>query len=587
MFHGADRIKPTADSISTYLADLQKKQYQIPTFQREVVWDPNSVKKLWDSIFKFYPIGSILIWKTETRLHNHREIGGHVITDDLLRADYRYILDGQQRTVSLLTSLFGGRIKGREGFDPTLYFDLTVEERQDDEDDQLYRERFLFWDDIDDKGGRVTRNVSRRRRYEQGVIVRLRDVLHNYATLEKQLEEIGRGSWDDPYRQNLIRLRNVLDNYRISFIELRGIEVSEVCEIFERINQEGKPLDIYDIVVAKTYRPPQCGTPGFYLRELVEDFRKNTDGQFADELDDLTYLQMLAAIIMENVEDSGVRNITETYLNKIRTEYIEEVWADAARAFLKTFDFFDNHLHLKGPRLVPYRYFYMSLASYFYRNGEPDYELLKKYFWFYSFHAEELLRNTTHLRNHIAWLRQSREGEPAEFPRFVLDRHALRTASYSSRGRMSRAILSLLSNQLPRDWKHTDRIVIADTYYLLTDKPNLHHIFPAGYLAKNQSSNSVDANTLMNIAFIPQMTNLEISDKNPLEYLREYDNGQLEEVLPTHLIPLEILDWVRHNSMPEDALDVFVEKRIDLMADTLRQKLVGLDIRVIGHDVEL
>ena len=45
----------------------------------------------------------------------------------------------------------------------------------------------------------------------------------------------------------------MLGNYRLSFIELKGNEVSEVCQILERVNQAGKPLDIFDIVVAKTF----------------------------------------------------------------------------------------------------------------------------------------------------------------------------------------------------------------------------------------------------------------------------------------------------------------------------------------------
>ena len=114
----SERIKPTDFSIRSYLEDLTHQRYQIPTFQRDVVWTPDSVKKLWDSIYRFYPIGSILIWKTDLKLHNHRSIGGHLITDDSKLSDFNYILDGQQRTTSLLTSLYGGHIEGREGFDP-------------------------------------------------------------------------------------------------------------------------------------------------------------------------------------------------------------------------------------------------------------------------------------------------------------------------------------------------------------------------------------------------------------------------------------------------------------------------------------
>ena len=58
----ADRIKPTQASIGMYLEELRNKQYQIPTFQREVVWEKDSIKKLWDSIYRFYPIGSVLVW---------------------------------------------------------------------------------------------------------------------------------------------------------------------------------------------------------------------------------------------------------------------------------------------------------------------------------------------------------------------------------------------------------------------------------------------------------------------------------------------------------------------------------------------
>jgi len=43
----SERIKPTDFSIRSYLEDLTHQRYQIPTFQRDVVWTPDSVKKLW------------------------------------------------------------------------------------------------------------------------------------------------------------------------------------------------------------------------------------------------------------------------------------------------------------------------------------------------------------------------------------------------------------------------------------------------------------------------------------------------------------------------------------------------------------
>jgi len=46
-----DRIFPTNKGLTTYIEELINKNYQIPTFQRDVVWEKYNVKKLWDRLF--------------------------------------------------------------------------------------------------------------------------------------------------------------------------------------------------------------------------------------------------------------------------------------------------------------------------------------------------------------------------------------------------------------------------------------------------------------------------------------------------------------------------------------------------------
>ena len=373
-----DRIFPTNKGLTTYLDELLNKNYQIPTFQREIVWEKENVKKLWDSIYKFYPLGSILIWKTDLKLQNHRQVGGHQITDpNFIRAEYQYILDGQQRTTSLLTSLYGGSIENRPGFDPAIYVDMTI--RSDSEtDDESYKNRFLFWDEIDDRNGEIRQNIGKKKRHDEGLVVRLIDIKDHFGTVERRLVENPNNDYkdyDNPVRKELRRLKEILDNYRISFIEVKGIQVAEVCQIFERINQAGKPLSIFDIVVAKTFKPKTEIDSGFYLRELIDDFRNTNQSKFL-EIGDLDYLQTLAVLINRNITDSGVRNITDRYLNEIKTQQIISIWDEAKNAILKTFDFFENHLHIKTPYLIPFRYFYFTIAAYFYRNNIPNYSFL-------------------------------------------------------------------------------------------------------------------------------------------------------------------------------------------------------------------
>ena len=578
-----DRIKPTDKGITTYLDELKSHNYQIPTFQRDVVWEKENVKKLWDSIYKFYPLGSILVWKTDLKLHNHRNIGGHQIDDpNFKRTEYQYLLDGQQRTTSLLTSLYGGKIEGCPGFDPSLYIDLTIQ-NTDDTDDESYKNRFLYWDEIDTREGTFRRNLGRFNRFEEGLIVKLQEIKQNFSDVQEKIvnhPEV-KQQYNHPYWEELRRVQQVLDHYRISFIELKGIQVSEVCQIFERINQAGKPLDIFDIVVAKTYRTKTDIYKGFYLRELIDDFKKINNSRFL-QIDDFDYLQILAILIRENLPGSNIWNITPRYLNDITTEHIETIWEDAKKAMLKTFDFFENNLNIKGPQLIPYRYFYLTIANYFFKNENPNYSFLKKYFWYHAFHNADLLSNTLDINNHIELLNNEKKKSEQEFNRFLIDRNVLRRASYNSKGRISRAILSFYAAQNPLDWKFTDRNVIADNFFFTTDKPNLHHIFPTNYLAKNPGKNNLDHNSLMNIAYLTQLTNLEISDRPPLEYIQAYDqNTNFEGVLHSHLIPKDILSWSRSDEMPDDALDLFIETRIDMILEKLTDKLVDVKIEII------
>lgn len=223
----------------------------------------------------------------------------------------------------------------------------------------------------------------------------------------------------------------------------------------------------------------------------------------------------------------------------------------------------------------------LKLAYYFYENKKPDYSFINKYFWYYSFHRDDLLSNTTHLWNHIDLLEKQKEGQDVPFDRFLIDKNSLRNASYSSRGRLSRAILSLFASRDPKDWENTSRSVLSDVYYILTDKPNLHHIFPSNYIEKNRGTNRYDSNSLMNIAYLTQITNLRISDKNPIDYLKDFDCEEFENVLVSYFVSSDILNWARMDEMPENALDIFINNRIENIISDLKQKLQDVNFEVI------
>jgi hypothetical protein len=216
-----------------FIRQLANGEFLIPTFQRLFVWSAENITNLWDSVYQRYPIGSILCWKTGTRLYVHRQLGGFFIpengaSDSKMQS---YILDGQQRATSLLVSFYGGtgKVKEQFSFDYSLYFDLT-------------NATFFFEKDY------------YRHRWEASpeFLIRLREVPDLPADYRSHLSAI-RG-FSSAVETNLEQLQFVFTDYSIPVIKLEGFDAAGVCAIYERINQTGMRLRNMDILIARGFK---------------------------------------------------------------------------------------------------------------------------------------------------------------------------------------------------------------------------------------------------------------------------------------------------------------------------------------------
>jgi len=108
------KIDPRKVSFDELLRGVNKSLIQIPPFQREFVWETSRICFLLDSIYRGYPIGSFIFWKTSRRLPHHRSIGGLPLADVPLGSLTDYVLDGQQRITSLYAAIRGAGIQGEK-----------------------------------------------------------------------------------------------------------------------------------------------------------------------------------------------------------------------------------------------------------------------------------------------------------------------------------------------------------------------------------------------------------------------------------------------------------------------------------------
>lgn len=100
---------------------------RIPAFQRDFVWEPEQIAFLLDSIYKGFPIGTIILWRTDKRLKSEKNLGYFTLPEP--RKDYpvNYVLDGQQRITSLF-SVFQTDLSPSTKEWVDIYFDMLAEE---------------------------------------------------------------------------------------------------------------------------------------------------------------------------------------------------------------------------------------------------------------------------------------------------------------------------------------------------------------------------------------------------------------------------------------------------------------------------
>lgn len=104
---------------------------QLPTFQRDAIWNENRIEMLWDSMLRGFPIGSLLFATTDnyakqglsTKLAQDSSLEkAHLTKDSSGKAKF-IIIDGQQRSIAIRL----GRQKWRPGLSSRLWIDLAYQ----------------------------------------------------------------------------------------------------------------------------------------------------------------------------------------------------------------------------------------------------------------------------------------------------------------------------------------------------------------------------------------------------------------------------------------------------------------------------
>lgn len=115
------RPEARAFKVEDLMQEAQRGRLRIPSFQRRLAWDKHDARKLIDSLYRGYPVGTLLLWETQAEAQQWR--WGSLVLEAPARPDAWLVVDGQQRLVSLARVLL---TSDSDHDDFALYFDLDT-----------------------------------------------------------------------------------------------------------------------------------------------------------------------------------------------------------------------------------------------------------------------------------------------------------------------------------------------------------------------------------------------------------------------------------------------------------------------------
>ena len=505
---------PQSRSYTQIINDIELGTMKIPQFQREFVWPREKSAKLIDSIVKGYPIGTFILWKTREQLRAVRDIGG-VELPPTPSGDYaEQVLDGQQRLTSLYAAVKGVTLDrsdgGKEEFSQ-ICIDL----------------------DADADTETAVALAAPPGNGQTGRYVRLIDVLaEDFDFLASLTSE---------RRQRLRGHSRRIKEYRFSVIMIQDAPIDVATEIFTRINVTGKPLSVFEVMVAKTYDHDK----GF---DLAERYRL-----LLEELEAVGYETIPPSAILQIASLLIVGEARKQDILRLPTEQFRTVWPRVEQSIKSACDYFRSAYRIPVSKLLPYASLVVPFAVFFDKHPDkPSGEqiaLLRELFWRISLTGRYTSATETKLAQDAKRVLAIAAGkEPKYDPSFAIDISADAIDRYgffrASRS-FVKAVLCLLAFQQPRSFDDDGLVRIANDWLKQANSKNYHHFFPKAVLRK-QGVDPGRINHVANITIVDDFLNKrKIKTRKPSDYMREFkkQNANLAATMATHLIDLDAGVW--------------------------------------------
>lgn len=515
--------------ITELIDNVLRGQIRIPAFQRGFVWDADMVAFFIDSIYKGYPFGSLLIWRTKEPLKHEKNLGPFALPERHPDYPIDYVLDGQQR----ITSIFGVfQTKLERPHDwHKIYFDYTV--NPDAQESQFFPLKDI---EVDDDCHFPL------------------DCLFDstaYRKATKNLEESNVKKIDS--------MQKIFTQARIPIQILVTEEKPTVSIVFERVNRRGVPLDTLQLLSAWTW------SDEFDLQQKFKDLKDDLEPFGFEEVGEDTDLLLRccsAVLSKDSLSDSLV---------DMNGSLVREKFQEIVNGLEGAIDFLRKNLMVYKLDNLPFATTLIPLTVFFsvpnnnhflYTNEQKN--TILRWFWRCCFsrrYSSGTRRNLNADIEEILKLKEKKDTQLGQFdvplkPEFFM-KNSFRIGSVDSQ-----SFILLLAQKNPLSFISGSPITLEKA---LRDcnRNEFHHIYPRAYL--KDSTKHYDPDCLANICFLSRAENKELGGVSPRKY-RDKMSGSIEEILERAICPISIFD---------DDYDRFIEERATKLVAEVNKLIKG------------
>ena len=472
---------------------------------------------LLDSIYRGYPVGSLLLWSTKESLDHERNVGGFVLPKTPEDYPVNYVLDGQQR----LTTLYGVFNSDTETVDKELADRFNVSFVPETEE-------FVHHSVADHKTS-----------------INLRVILDT----TKLLPELPRFS--DPLKTRIATLTERFKDYEFPVVTIKDRTNQEVCRVFQRINSSGTSLSTLELLAAWTW------SEQFDLRNEIETLIDRLADRGYEQLDESLLMRCLAAVVLNRIDSDELVDVPPSDLIDGMSRLKQAAYAAV--------DFLDFELKIKNVVFIPFPIMLVPLMGFFARTLKPTASQLnglRRWFWHCSFTQKYKAGTNTAVMADLHDMQALSAGASVfdELDAAIDPDIFMKTWRINSTA--AKAAICLLAQLAPRSFI-SGQAVDLGTAMAAYNSREFHHIYPKAYLAA-QGIPFHESNVIANVCFLTSADNRQISDANPVDYTAKIPTQLKPAIAAAALIQIGALDGSR------PYVD-FIRQRASDMADAARK----------------